>query len=383
MISKDINSANTTEPQTPNISGVETSLASALEMLAAGDFQERWEAQKLFTKLGVAVITPLVELLESEQADLELCWFVARILGQFDDPNAIATLVKLLTTSESEDVKAMAATALASLGTKAIAPLSHLLKQPQQRLLAVQSLSQIYHPDTIEPLLSIVNDPQPVTRATALAALGHFPDHNHKGLPLLVQALDDPAASVRLEAIIGLGRSSDQFEDKRLVELLQQRLEDEDLAVRQQAAVALGRCGTDGAAVALFEVLRLSNTPVALQLTIVRVLSWMETSLALHYLQQLMTLESVSLAVSQEVVLALGQMEKPHLQPTASAILSNLILSGHPAAQQRSIRQAIALGLGRLGGMQAFDVLTQLLVDSDAKVRLHAQVGLKQLQAKP
>jgi HEAT repeat protein len=86
---------------------LEQVLNLALDVLYAGDFQERWEVAKVFPKLGAIAIAPLIEILEDEEADLELRWFAARILGGFNDPTVITTLVELLKTSEDEDLAAM------------------------------------------------------------------------------------------------------------------------------------------------------------------------------------------------------------------------------------------------------------------------------------
>ncbi|MGB7445101.1 MAG: HEAT repeat domain-containing protein [Coleofasciculaceae cyanobacterium] len=377
MIYNETKPANCTKVQPIENTEMEKSLAVALEALAAGDFQERWEVAKLFSPLGKAAITPLVQLLQTEEADLELCWFVARILGEFDEPQAIAALVNLLTIAESEEIKAVAATTLANFGLQAIAPLSNLLRQPQWQLLAIQSLSQIRHSDIIEPLLTVVNSTQAAIRASALEALGNFRDCRIP--PILVLALDDAAAEVRLEATRALGRNIDLLGELDLVGLLRQRLEDkdEDLAVREQAAVALSLCGTGAAVITLFQSLQACTTPVTLKLTLVRALSWIETSLALKYLERAAQIQSVP--VFREIVLALGRVEQPKLKPTSAAILSKLVYSGHPAIQQSQIKQYVAVGLGKLGGEQAKLVLQELVTEGDAGVRLHANAALQRL----
>ena len=349
----------------------------ALDTLAVGDFQERWEVAKLFPRFGKGAIAPLVQLLQTEEANLELCWFVAQILGEFDEPQAIAALVNLLTITESEEIKAVAATTLANFGLQAIEPLSNLLRQPQWQLLAIHSLSQIHHQDIIEPLSTVVNSTQAAIRASALAALGNF--HDYRIPPILVLALDDSAPEVRLEATRALGRNLDMLGELDLVGLLRKRLEDkdEDLAVREQAAIALSRCGTGAAVITLFQSLQTCTTPLSLKLTVVRTLSWIETSLALKYLERATQIQSVP--VCREIVLALGRVEKPELKPTAAAILSNLMYSGHSALEQSQIKQAAAMGLGKLGGKQAESVLQELVTEGDARVRLHANVALKKL----
>src|SRR3712207_8445144 len=55
-----------------NDTDLEQVLNLALDVLDAGDFQERWEVAKVFPKLGAIAIAPLLEILEDEDADLEL-----------------------------------------------------------------------------------------------------------------------------------------------------------------------------------------------------------------------------------------------------------------------------------------------------------------------
>jgi HEAT repeat protein len=360
----------------------EQTLALALEVLEAGDFQARWDVAKVFPKLGTVAIASLVEILEDEEADLELRWFAARILGEFNHPEVVMALVEVLKTADQdEDLSSMAATALASLGPLAIAALTDLLAEESSRLLAVRSLAQIRRVETIAPLLSVVHDPQVSVRATAIEALSSF--HDARIPPVLIAALDDLAAAVRREAVIGLGLRTDLLNELDLVQLLQPRLRDFNLEVCQQAAIALGRVGSDAAATALLEVLQSPHTPISLQLEGVRALSWIGTPLALTYLQQalmLATLPDHSLvAVSQEIVTLLGRVEPPALKPQAVEILMELLNSEHPVLQSSGGKQAIALSLGQLGDQQALETLIQLLADPDVGVRLHAIAALKNL----
>ena len=345
----------------------------AIDVLVYGDFQERWEIAKVFPKLGHA-IAPLLEILEDEDAEEEVRWYAARILGEFNQPSVINALVELLRTSESEELTAMAAAALGSIGSSAVAALAELLAESETRLLAVRSLSHIRRSETIIPLLSVVQDPQIAVRAAAIEALSSF--HDSQIPPVLLNALDDIAAAVRREAVTGLSFRSDLREELDLVNRLGSRLYDFNLAVCTAAASALGRLGTDNAASALDQVLKSPNTPVSLQLEIIRALGRVGTQSGLEYLHSALNqLESVTLW--QEIVAVLGRVEQP-LTTRASEILVE-ILSDHPATQHENVKQVIALSLGQLGEIQALDPLIQLLATTDAGVRLHAIAALKQL----
>ena len=188
----------------------------ALEILEYGDFQERWEVAKLFPSLGTIAIAPLIAILKDEEAQENVRWFVARILGEFDRPEVITALVEILQNSESEELSTIASEALTNLGRSAIAALTELLANEETRLLAVRSLSAIRRQDIIPPLLTVISDPQPLIRATAIEALASFDDPRIP--PVFLHALKDIAAPVRREAVIGLGLHRDLQAELDLVE---------------------------------------------------------------------------------------------------------------------------------------------------------------------
>lgn len=355
----------------------------ALQVLEFGDFQERWEIAKVLPSLGNEAIAPLMEILQDEEADWELRWFTGQIISQFDRPEVINLLMDLVNDGTDEELSVMAAEALASIGPGAIDSLRELLNNDSSRLLAVRALAAIHHPEIIDSLLTVVNDPQGLVRTTAIAALSNFEDP--RILPVSIAALADPLSSVRREATIGLGlysmrTGSDSLPNQHhnLVDLLRARLWDVNLDVCQQAAIALMQVGTAGAATALFEVLKQPTTPVPLAVTVVHRLARISHPISLDYLQQALTFPFSS-EVYRETIVALGRVEHPALTPQAAHILIDL-LQGKiplPVVEQPQIKQAIAIGLGQLGQSQAIDSLTQLLSDPDETVRLHAIAALK------
>lgn len=357
----------------------------ALEVLEAGDFQERWDVAKIFPSLGSEAIAPLIAILEDEEADSELRWFAGRILGEFDSPEVIVALVFVLKTSESEELSAMAALVLAHLGHSAIEALKQLLVEEESRLLAVRSLAQIRRAETIEPLLGVIGDPRSPVRSAAIEALSNF--HDDRVTSVLVEALKDNAAAVRREAVIGLGLRSELLGELDLVKLLRDRLWDLNLEVCQQAAIALGRLGTESAAAALFELLKSSATPVPLQIELVRALGWIETSDAVEYLRQALVIQTqfissspvASPEIGEEIITVLGRLSQPAVTPVAAEILIDVLKSEHPLIHNPIVKRAIALGLGKLENLRAIEELIQMLADADAGVRLHAIAALKQL----
>lgn len=371
----------------------------ALSMLEMGDFQQRWEITKVLTHLGNIAIPPLIDILEDEDAESELRWYAARTLGEFQHPKAIASMVELLKTDEDEELKVIAATALGQLGTVAIAALSELLLDEDTRLLAVRSLCCIRQPETITPLLSVIQDPQAAIRATAIEALSSF--HDERVPPVLLNALDDVAATVRRAAVLGLGFRPDLRQTLDLVTRLQPRLYDFNLEVCCAAAVSLSRMGCDDAAKYLFDLLISLPTPLPLQLETIRALSWVGTPRSLEYLQTAFN-QSTSETLWQEIVTVLGRVQKPQLTTPATEILLQILrclscgtlrerrvslqdaprtLTQHPATEIANVKSAIALSLGQLGKMPAIEPLILLLADSNASVRLHAIAALKNLDA--
>lgn len=352
----------------------------AIDALIAGDFQQRWDVAKLFPKLAVddveQAIAPLIEIAQDEEEEEELRWYAARILGEFDNPKAIAALVELLKTADNEELTAMAATALGQIGNSAVAELSKLLANEETRLLAVRSLGSIRRSEIIAPLLSIVKDPDATIRAIALEALSSF--HNADIPPVLLQALDDIAAPVRREAVIGLGFRADLKAELDLVNKLVPKLYDFNIGVCCASASALSRLGTDEAAKALDRVLQSPHTPLNLQLECIRALGRIETYACLQYLNSYLHAQS-SLPLWQEIVKVLGQIEQLDLTQVAAQILIEALKSPQISNLPESIKGAIALSLGLLGDLRAVDPLINLLATTDTSVRLHAIAALQQI----
>ena len=87
----------------------------ALAVLYGGDFQQRWEIAKIFPLLDKQVINPLIAIVKDEEIELELRWFVCRILGGFEERTVIFALVELIERTEEEDLAIAAAQSLAQL----------------------------------------------------------------------------------------------------------------------------------------------------------------------------------------------------------------------------------------------------------------------------
>lgn len=346
-------------------------LPIALEILAKGDFQIRWDLAKLLPALGDRVVEPLISVLEQETTDLEHCEFAAQILGAFDQPTVILALVNLLQTTNNEELQAIAISSLGRIGQSAIVVLSRLLAEPPTRLLAIQALAQIRRTEVIEPLLSVVSDPDPQVRTKAIEALGNFSDP--RILPILSASLEDLVGTVRKEAIIALSFRLDELDPLDLLQLLQPRLQDINLEVCQQAAIAISKIPSDPSAQALFEVLQNPHTPLLLQLTLIQCLAWQKSLMSLSYLQQ--ALNHLSLEGALEIIRVLGRVDNH--QTESAHILADFFMANHPLMQDISIRQALAYSLGQLKVPDTQGILESLSQDTETIVRLHAIAALR------
>ncbi|WP_413166169.1 HEAT repeat domain-containing protein [Capilliphycus salinus ALCB114379] len=364
-------------------------LSQAIAELESGDFQQRWDAAKQLTKMGTIAINPLIEILEDSETDPEVRWFVARTLGQFNSDAVVPALVNVLQTAKTEEssensLLEMAATALANLGTSAVDSLNILLENEQLRPFVTEALAQIRRSETIAPLLRVVNDSNPKVRQTSIEALGSF--HDPRIPPVLINALNDPYPAVRKEAIIGLSRREDLVNKLNLVEQLQPLLWDINPGVCQQAQIALSRLGTDEAVMAIVEQIQSKTTPASVKIDAVRSLCWIETPAALNQLKQILftipeesNSHPSSLAIHQEIIQGIGRTNRPEAKTKASQILIEFLQSQHPALDIPNLKQLVALSLGQLGDINAFDALVQLLADSQKTVQFHCIAALKQL----
>ncbi|GAB4243586.1 MAG: hypothetical protein Kow0049_33270 [Stanieria sp.] len=348
----------------------------ALAVLFYGDFQLRWEVTKIFVAIGTSVIEPLINVLEDESNDIEIRWFVCRILAEFNHPKIIFALIKLLQHSE-EELALIATEALAQIGVPAIESLTNLLNHPEYRLLVVTALAQIRHPDNIPALLQVVKDPQPAIRAIAIEALSSF--HDQRIPPILIEALHDTNATVRKEAVIGLGFRSDLVQELNLVEIITPLLYDFNLEVCRYAALSLAKMTSqsDRAVEALNQVLISEATPTTLKLDLVKALSWSETELALSYLEQALLRENQ--LIQSEIINLLGRITKPSLRPQAVQILLNFWQATSKQKISNQLKQNLATSLGELRNDQAFVMLNELAADPEQIVKLHAIAALKKI----
>lgn len=346
----------------------------ALQVLKAGDFHDCWQIAKVLPALGPMAIEPLFDLLHDDALDAEVLWFTVRILGEFPDPVVASGLAQyLLATatdradSETIDVVVQA---LSQMGELAIEQLTVLLDT--NKLAAVTALARIRHSRTIPPLLMVADDPDPQIRAVAIEALSSF--HDPLIPPLLINKLTDVAEPVRQAAVTALGLRADLVDELRLVAKVQPLLEDLQLEVARSAAVALSRFGNVAAANALINRYWQPHCPQLLQIQIVRCLGWIDLSLTLQYLQEILV--TAKLEIVPEVIRAIGQSQKQ----LAFAILTDY-LRVLPTHYPEQIKQEIAVNLGNFSKTVYVREVINLLADHSERVRWHAIYCLKQFDS--
>ena len=376
-------------------------IEQAIAQLIEGDFHSKWDRTKRldqqFAQWGDRPIPYLISRLENS-TDVENQWFLVRALAQFDHPKVVAALAHLLMTPAAEDLQVEAIKALTGLGNSAVATLAAWLsvdQLPARRVLAAQTLARIRRTDTILPLLSVADDPDPQLRAIAVEALGSF--HDARVTPILLAALKD-SPQICVEAIRTLGRRADLLGTVDLVGPLQRCLYHADATVARESAVALGRLGSEPAAIALGKTLT-QPLPTSVKIAAVRALGWMDTPTAIADLSAAFAgaMPTVMPPVRQEIAKSLGQTRSDPLKAKAAAPLLTWLKSANLAYTQMnpqasdavngldptdlSLNQAVISALARLRTPAALDGLVPLLGDPDARIGLHALSALKQIDS--
>lgn len=362
-----------------------SNLVSVLSELERGDFQSRWETAKQIPNFGEPAIASLIDLLHKTPTDVELQWFVARILGQFDHADAVMALVHLLQHTDDEDVAEIAAQMLAQIGPQAVDVLARLLADPQSRTLVVPALAQVQDPTIVPLLLPVVDDADVTVRAIAIETLGRF--HDPRIIPALLQGLTDLNAKVRQVAIASTSYRAQLFADQghEPVTLIAPLLKDLELQVCQTAALALGRLATDAAAQALQTVASADPVPVPLKLTIVQALGQIGSHKSVQFLQKLwphtassfQVIDDADQTMAEAIIKALTLNRQTDVQTASAQALIHCL--HHQPSPDSTLNKTIASALGQLGNTEAIPELIRLLGISDMGVRLHAIAALKQI----
>jgi HEAT repeat protein len=343
----------------------------ALQVLLNGDFEQQWEIAKLIPKLGEIAIEPLLELLNDSDVEIEERWFVARILGAFDRADVIAALLTAIRQGEDVELSEIATGALAKIGTSAIVALSELLTTADCAI-AVRALAQIRHSQTIEPLMSAIEYPDPQVRSQVVEALGSF--HDPRIPPLLLTKLTDPAARVRQAAVVALSRRSDLTQELDLVRQLQPLLFDLNLAVCEVTALGLARLPDPAVVEVLGKVLMADRTPPSLRSQVILALGWIGTRAALD--RTFAALATATPETSAEIVTSIGNTES---ERSYASQLLGAYLRAHITELSPHLKQEIVTALGNLGDPCSVPELIRLLADPNERVKLYTIAAIAKI----
>ena len=345
-------------------------LEIALQVLIQGDFDQQWEIAKIIPKLGDIAIQPLLNLLNDTDIDLEDRWVVARMLGEFHQPQVVTALIELIQQQEDPELTEIAISALTKIGVPAISALTELLATPDRQI-AITTLAQIRHSRTIEPLIQVIDDADPQLRSLVVEALGSF--HDPRIPPLLLTKLTDVAPTVRKAAVTALCLRSDLAAELNLSQQLRPLLFDLNLAVCQATALGLARLPDLSIVKVLGAVLLSPQTPTELQSSVILGLGWIGTKPAIDSL--IAALPQATTSLAPEIVIAIGKTDRD--QVYASQILVNYLQKLNSSAT--IIKQEIATALGNLGNPDIVPDLSQLLDDPDERVKLYAINAISKL----
>jgi HEAT repeat protein len=343
--------------------------------LAASADDDLESAREIAKFLDYELAVPaLLAFLTDPATDPEQQWLLLEFLGKCPPALTVAQVADCLVTATNSAVVDCLVRALVEFGPEAIDHLTVLLRQPEQRMIAIAALARIRHSQTIEPLLSVMTDPDPVVQEIALEALSSF--HDQRVPPLLLTKLTDIHATLRRVAATGLGLRKDLVLTLDLVSNLQPLLQDPEPAVAIAAAVALGRMDTDDAGAALTSIDPAWSSELGLQ--ILRSLGWLNRVAVLDALDRILEQEVVdgwSENAAIEAIRAVGQQRVD--ADRASQSLMNFLKRSAASLTVRS-QQEIVVAIGNLQGSQMVDHLVQCLDDAQKPVRWQAIYFLQQ-----
>jgi HEAT repeat protein len=352
----------------------------ALQVLIQGDIEQQWDIAKIIPKLGEIAIQPLLEIVNDRDLDLEDRWFGARILGEFKQTQVVTALVELIRQNEDPELTAIATGALTKIGIPAIAALTDLLATAD-RSIAVAILAQIRHSQTIEPLIQVIDDPDPQIRTLIVEALGSF--HDPRIPPILLTKLTDVAASVRQAAVVALSLRSELAGELDLLHHLRPLLFDINLAVCKATAIGLARLPDPDVVPVLTEVLKSRHTDNQLRSSVILALGWIGTTSAIDSSISLLPSSSsdglgVGLDLAPEIIIAIGKTERERVyasQKLVAYLNSKELSEPHSAI----VKQEIVAALGNLGNIDTVSDLVKLLADPDDRVRLYTIAAISKL----
>jgi HEAT repeat protein len=346
-------------------------LAWSLQVLTQGDFADSWQVAKVLPKLGDLAIQPLLDLLQNTELEAATHWCVGKILGESHSALVVTGVIEQLSQDPPAELAEILVRVLTDIGTPAIQQLTQLLAIPHQRKSAVLALGHIRHSQTIEPLISVVSDPDIEIRKVAIEALGSF--HDVRVPPVLITALTDLDSNVRRVAVMNLGMRPDLATESQLVYRLAPLLQDLYPGVYLATAAALGRMSNEAAAIALGDCYQKNTCPVDLRKQIVYAWGSIDLPITLAYLQQVLWTTDDEIAV-----VAVRSLDRLKNQQHAVAKLLAEYIQNPAANNSPRLRQELTAVLGNMPDLLGVEGTVWLLADHDERVRWQAIYCLQQ-----
>ncbi|HEU4683701.1 MAG TPA: HEAT repeat domain-containing protein [Nitrospira sp.] len=216
-------------------------VAEHIAALKDGDWAVREEAAvALGTLQDPRAVAPLVSILrDSDRAVRQAAIGALRAIGE----PSIPALGSCLSAPQLEVQEAASAILASIADERVLAPLTASLgnKDWIVRMHAAQALGRIKSPDSVEPLLPLLQDKVKAVREEAAMALAAIGD---AAVPSLISALAHADWLVRLHAVEALGRMRSPASVDPLLSVL---FNDRDTAVREDVVRALGQIGDERA----------------------------------------------------------------------------------------------------------------------------------------
>ena len=334
----------------------------------------------------------------------------AVVLGTLRDPRAVAPLVSVLRDADRA-VREAAIGALTAIGEPSVTTLGLCLSDPQPavqeaastvlasiadervlapliaalgnkdwivRMHAAKALGRIKNPDSIDPMIPLLQDRVKAVREEATAVLAAAGD---EAVPPLLKALTHSDWLVRLHAIEALGKMRAPAAVEPLLSLL---FNDHDAAVREDAVRALGLIG-DGRAV---EFLMVVMKEPGLRPLAVEALGSIGDRRAVPVL--IGVVGGVDRPQQSRVVAGCGDQWDEEMVTMGAAVRALGALGDEAAIpplmnalQQTVTRADAALALARFGPKVIPPLLTLLSQENDENIRFHIKETLSKVGWRP
>jgi HEAT repeat protein len=211
---------------------------------------------------------------------------------------------------------------------------------------AVEKLGALHDARATDPLIACLQDPDPAVRGAAVGVLGGW--HEPRAVDPIIGRLHDPVAGVRRAAAEALGG----LHDARAVEPLRQCLTASEAELRRAAAAALGQLG-DARAVEPLLVCLTDKDPGTVSATLVALGALHDARAVAAIIPCLANSDE---GVRGKAVDILCQLGAPAVEPLLASL----------KAPKPQVRALAAEALGRLGDARAVDPLVACLKEPGA-----------------